>query len=74
MMKPNWNGMRNIRTRPQVLEQIFSMNRRPYLQPKGAAIARRAVALREGWTHSAGSTSLRARLAANELQAFCGAS
>jgi len=24
MMKPNWNGMRNIRTRPQVLEQIFS--------------------------------------------------
>jgi hypothetical protein len=24
MMKPNWNGMRNIRTRPQVLGQIFS--------------------------------------------------
>ena len=37
MMKPNWNNMRNIRTRPQVLEQIFSMNRRPYLQPKGSA-------------------------------------
>ena len=36
MMKPNWNGIRNIRTRPQVLEQIFSMNRRHYLQPKGS--------------------------------------
>ncbi len=24
MVKPNWNSMRNIRTRPQVLGQIFS--------------------------------------------------
>ena len=36
MMKPNWNGIRNIRTRPQVPGQIFSMNRRHYLQPKGS--------------------------------------
>jgi len=26
MMETGWDGMRNIRTRPHVLEQIFSMS------------------------------------------------